>query len=597
MTQPNNGVKDAEARLQQARTELTSAIDAGAPRESLAAAATSVHAARADFHAALNKQAPAASAVLPSLLNGHLFSAAGEALAMRGVTSAQRQVAVCLSGGGTRAAACSMGALRALRQLGLLDRVAYLSTVSGGGWAGSLYMYAPHSDDDLLGPVLPDADVSQLRWESGEAPYNLSALGQYAIGRFCTQLGWDTLVDAAISLYWDYGHKLAFHAYWPRLIGRMVLAPYGLGDLPDANGAPTRYYTLDSSWFEVAVQKLNPTIAPSNFYFAKAKRPYWVASATLNAPGPNPTAYPFWASQFDVGIYPKFAGCGIGGSDLGGGSIDPFTFGALSPQECSGSTFTVATPPGQFALSDAIGTSSAAFGDELFARLPSWLEDIVGDMTPVYPYWPPSKPAQVAASYDISDGGDLDNSAICGLLGWSPANSIVSFVNTDVPITINGNSSPADVNGVQMDSSIPALFGLMWDATSHKYRSITFADGPNSAFGNLVSGLRAAIAQGGAAVSKVATNTVPNNHFGVAGGRAVEVLFVFNHKATTFYDALEWEIHAGLDFQFPLVTFPYFDTLRDLNLTAQAVNLLADAMAWSVSTNASAVRGMFGNPT
>jgi hypothetical protein len=45
-------------------------------------------------------------------------------------------VGICLSGGGSRAASASMGELRGLRALGLLDKVSVLSTVSGGSWAG-----------------------------------------------------------------------------------------------------------------------------------------------------------------------------------------------------------------------------------------------------------------------------------------------------------------------------------------------------------------------------------------------------------------------------------------------------------------------------
>ena len=49
---------------------------------------------------------------------------------------AQRQAALCLSGGGIRSAAFSLGVLQALAQKGLLTGFHYLSTVSGGGFIG-----------------------------------------------------------------------------------------------------------------------------------------------------------------------------------------------------------------------------------------------------------------------------------------------------------------------------------------------------------------------------------------------------------------------------------------------------------------------------
>lgn len=46
------------------------------------------------------------------------------------------QAALCLSGGGIRSAAFALGVLQGLARKGLLSRIHYLSTVSGGGYAG-----------------------------------------------------------------------------------------------------------------------------------------------------------------------------------------------------------------------------------------------------------------------------------------------------------------------------------------------------------------------------------------------------------------------------------------------------------------------------
>ena len=49
----------------------------------------------------------------------------------------KEQAALCLSGGGIRSAAFCLGVVQGLARLGLLDRFHYLSTVSGGGYAGA----------------------------------------------------------------------------------------------------------------------------------------------------------------------------------------------------------------------------------------------------------------------------------------------------------------------------------------------------------------------------------------------------------------------------------------------------------------------------
>src|SRR5262245_49334022 len=47
------------------------------------------------------------------------------------------EVALCLSGGGIRSATFSLGVIQALARMGWLERLTYLSTVSGGGYVGS----------------------------------------------------------------------------------------------------------------------------------------------------------------------------------------------------------------------------------------------------------------------------------------------------------------------------------------------------------------------------------------------------------------------------------------------------------------------------
>ncbi len=60
-----------------------------------------------------------------------------------------KHIGLALSGGGIRSASFAIGVLQGLHEAGLLDEIGYLSTVSGGGYAGSWYML--HNDvPDLL---------------------------------------------------------------------------------------------------------------------------------------------------------------------------------------------------------------------------------------------------------------------------------------------------------------------------------------------------------------------------------------------------------------------------------------------------------------
>ena len=61
-------------------------------------------------------------------------------MSANGETSlSEPKIALALSGGGARAMAFHLGCLRALHDLGILNRVRVLSTVSGGSVIGALY--------------------------------------------------------------------------------------------------------------------------------------------------------------------------------------------------------------------------------------------------------------------------------------------------------------------------------------------------------------------------------------------------------------------------------------------------------------------------
>src|ERR1051325_5633910 len=77
-----------------------------------------------------------------SILHGSnpVRNANPEADPLAGICSqiaAQRHTALCISGGGIRSASFGLGVLQALAKHGLLAKLDYLSTVSGGGYIGS----------------------------------------------------------------------------------------------------------------------------------------------------------------------------------------------------------------------------------------------------------------------------------------------------------------------------------------------------------------------------------------------------------------------------------------------------------------------------
>ncbi len=64
-------------------------------------------------------------------------------------------IGLALSGGGSRAIAFHLGCLRALNDLGILEKVNILSSISGGSVIGAYYAYTPHKSFEEF-----DADIT-----------------------------------------------------------------------------------------------------------------------------------------------------------------------------------------------------------------------------------------------------------------------------------------------------------------------------------------------------------------------------------------------------------------------------------------------------
>jgi hypothetical protein len=91
-------------------------------------------------------------------------------------------VGLALSGGGIRSAAFNMGVLQTLSRSGLLTRVDYLSTVSGGGYIGScltwLRAHAPAQGAQKLGALpLADGTGTVLDWLRAHGRYLITGAG------------------------------------------------------------------------------------------------------------------------------------------------------------------------------------------------------------------------------------------------------------------------------------------------------------------------------------------------------------------------------------------------------------------------------------
>jgi hypothetical protein len=156
-------------------------------------------------------------------------------------------VGLALSGGGVRSATFAFGFLRGLAQNGLLPRFDYLSTVSGGGFAGStLGRMAQTVGIDAAQEVLRRNDAPALQW--------LRRHGRYLSPRGARDLGMAvaTYMRSAVSVHIEFG-------IFCLLVGLVVVIPHVMHadfqwlDLQAWAGWKTAWWALSAAtWLATA---------------------------------------------------------------------------------------------------------------------------------------------------------------------------------------------------------------------------------------------------------------------------------------------------------------------------------------------------------
>ena len=151
-------------------------------------------------------------------------------------------VAVCLSGGGSRALSAAMGALQAFEHVtfgdgsSMLSRVKALSTVSGGSWLGVPFTFlnAATSDTNYLGTYTDPSDLSVL---------GLMELPNGNAGANVTQHF--SIIALAVKAWVLYEYSgVPANMLWQTLMALHLLVPYDLFE-PGPDMAPTSFFSYD----------------------------------------------------------------------------------------------------------------------------------------------------------------------------------------------------------------------------------------------------------------------------------------------------------------------------------------------------------------
>ena len=487
---------------------------------------------------------------------------------------------LCFSGGGSRALTAAMGALRGLTALGLMDKVSFISSVSGGTWASAAYTYLPStiSDDDFLGPVVEPAAITV----SG-----LKTLPPNNLGKVPGSLSWTDILATITELKFE--HDYPDDYLWQGIIGKYVLKPFGLWDQDFKGGFPSQSYAGTSA---DAIIARNPELSPDQFYLIERPRPTLIMNGSMyNNSG---QLLPFESTPQSAGVRMPFPGEGLGGRDIGGGTIESFGMGSMwqldLPDDPPNAQASVSIPARPFSLSDIASISSSAF-----AQVIESLHDLFG-LDPQYLYWPVAghdSPKNAATSYTFADGGLLENTGVASMLSRQVPN-VIAFVNSATPLTQSDGE-------IVVDSQIPLLFGIQPSTKSllHKEpkretvpnQDLTFVQVfPESSYQELAQGLWNANSAGGPAMFQQTLQTVANPNFGVPV-YTVNILWVYNTAVQNWFNQLQPDVQSVVK---STKSFPNYDTVTQLELNPTEVNLLADLSCWNVMSNAAMVKALFG---
>lgn len=523
--------------------------------------------------------------------------------------------ALCASGGGSRAMTYTMGIFRGLNELGLLSKLDAISSVSGGAWFASIFMFGKTyngseiSTGEMLGGATGASKLSMSVLKEDPAP----------LGAVITRHSTLIAAEQAVT------HKP--QELWQRTIAQWLLEPFGLNSLES--------FLAASESDKTRIVADNPVLADKTFLTPRPDRPETlVINGTWNAPvgyyagadsavslqvSPDWTGSPFYPDDKKV-LYPCAYGymctpsscrclCSCCGTRLivGGGFVETFAFGGAAPatKEQMGGKAAVGYPVDKpMSLAAAIGISSFDLGGKLEAAEP--LGEIASPQAVAWPVLDQSiQPGpQSALRYEYGDGGELDNSGLCAMLQRG-ARKVVWIASAYLELSTTYDYAGATAATFDPDAAnvVPQLQNVF----GYKTNSLGYHHTHNQVFSKdrLLDVVRTLVAlrdEGSPAVCRFTCEVMSNTWWGISGGFEVDVLLIFLQSASKFEASLPDDTKAELakkeDGAF--ANFPIYSTLGQngvspnyLGLTACQVNLLAAQGEHSVTLNTDLFRDFF----
>lgn len=423
-------------------------------------------------------------------------------------------IGFCFSGGGSRALTCAWGQMLGLDTLGIMQKARYVSCVSGGTWASSVYAFLPKniSDKDLLGSYYNPANLSLSK---GDGKFDVSNFqSDYALGHAPNSMHLKTLIkEAGLFLIEHCSSSSDYKWLWAYLVSKHILKPFSLQSKGKYPWSSSKSFSLSKDYVDANFPNTAPSI--DNLYLVNNhNRPFVIMNNNLmEAVGSNIVQLPNQVTPVAGGVKGEMPDKSI----VGGGLVESYGVCSHINQNIAVEAPVNITIDQQYSLIDIVSTSSAFFAEFLAQELIIQLNDsmkkenlvnsiradikeetmkklsedigenaitteadiskiievrlekivtsdnFLSEIIPTYNYWSLGKDT-LNKQIKYTDGGSLENLGILGMLAQTDdgTNSrelkIIAFDNTSTPLIRNGSNiiaggQAAPLFGIDFDDS------------------------------------------------------------------------------------------------------------------------------------------------
>jgi len=512
----------------------------------------------------------------------------------------KQNVGVAFSGGGSRSFVATVGYLRALLDLGLLEKIRYISSVSGGSWATAAFVFNDDSVpmESFLGKPTKPEDITLKGAKS--IPYN-SARGFPVRTNLITILVEELLLE-----------KVDPTDVWVSAIHKTFLAPAGIRR--DALMAWTREQVAETMSRNPDLLDRLSFVLPCGGRPACHDRPFPIMNTAMLGPV-DAAPFGMLARHYVMmQMTPLYIGFPVAQTvhytssaptvpNLEihlGGLVEPAGFGSLTDaefcglQKCSNAT-TVSIPLAEFPFSLANASAASSWAPGAVVAEQPLLQPLDNVLLSA-PYY---SPLDGGASRDVflGDGANMENQGVITLLQRGLPR-IVVFVNSQVPMRSRSEYHPylRLPNAKDIDYSVACLFGVqsiippIGEDFTHD-QVFHYTD-----FARVVSAMQRTQAKGRGIVTTVKLKTVHNKWWGIKAGHEVRLTMVYMSRAYEWEAKLQPNVAAQVapqrGLQLPTAlpsngTFKDFPhpSITNLHLTHSMANMLSDLAWWVVVNN------------